>query len=173
VGDLDNTLEELPKRSGQKAGTFWGALIGAVLVSTLSSGGIATGVAKNSAADLKLIAAERALEAEKKARETEEAIALYLNERFRPEIEKAFDEMAVDIAECFDKVEKADREAYAALRILENLQGRRSVERMLDKVESEDKLAKPPEAKAKRAKAVADTELPEYEVQQQTLEDKP
>jgi hypothetical protein len=143
----------------KKKGTYVGTLIGAVVVSLLSSGVLSGAVNWGTAEKAEEGAREAvAQDAKAEAAKAEKAIADYIKKEVEPKVTDAFDAVADDIEALNDRVMKCEtnlREATiladTALRIAERSVGRRTVERELNRTDhDEPKPAPPPETKAKK-----------------------
>jgi hypothetical protein len=160
MGDQDVTKEDLPKKEEEpnsehrNRGVFVGAAV-ATFISLASSSGVSFGMVSSQKDDNQEAAAQVAEQtATEKATKVETQVADHLNEKVVPEIElmkEAIEELSDGLEECFDAVEQVDRQAYAALLMLEMQRGGRAVARTLERVEDE-KESEPETARAKKRK---------------------
>lgn len=166
--------DEEKSDKGEKAttrGRFWGALIAQLIVGLAAASGISWGLNQGHSEDVKTKATETAkTTAAEAAKARDEAIAAYVNEKLRPEVTKALKEVDHDllelesrIQECNELARNADRDAYAALRIAESRFGLRTVQRELDRAETEV----PPAKKKPSVVQTMEKELPVYNFPQQ------
>jgi hypothetical protein len=143
----------------KKKGTYVGTLIGAVVVSLLSSGVLSGAVNWGTAEKAEEGAREAvAKDAKAEAATAEKAIANYIEKEVEPKVTEAFEAVADDIDVLNDRVMKCETDlreatiiADTALRLVERSFGRRAVARELDRVER-DEPKPPPEPKAKAKK---------------------